>query len=30
MSDRCDSFDRTFAATWPLSDEQSVERLFAD
>jgi surface protein len=26
----CDSFDRTFVATWPLPDEQSVERLFAD
>jgi surface protein len=26
----CDSFDRTFVATWPLPDEQSVERLFDD
>jgi surface protein len=24
----CDSFDRTFVATWPLPDEQSVEVLF--
>jgi surface protein len=24
----CDSFDRTFVATWPLTDEQSVKRLF--
>jgi surface protein len=26
----CDSFDRTFVATWPLPDVQSVERLFED
>jgi surface protein len=24
----CDSFDRTFVASWPLPDEQSVEALF--
>jgi surface protein len=27
---RCDSFDRTFVAIWPLPDEEHVERLFAD
>jgi surface protein len=26
----CDSFDRHFVATWPLPDEESVERLFDD
>jgi surface protein len=24
----CDSFDRTFVATWPLPDELSVKQLF--
>jgi hypothetical protein len=26
----CDSFDRTFVATWPLPDERQVERLFIE
>jgi surface protein len=30
MFEGCDSFDRTFVATWPLPDEQSVERLFSE
>jgi surface protein len=29
MFRECDSFDRTFVATWPLPDEQSVAILFS-